>query len=41
MIRFNKFFERISRLFNIMISDNYKLNHKYQNKIKLQILKLY
>lgn len=32
MIRFNKFFERISRLFNFMISDNYKLNHKYQNK---------
>lgn len=32
MFRFNKFFERISRLFNIMISDNYKLNHKYQNK---------
>ncbi|WP_440614355.1 FkbM family methyltransferase [Candidatus Pelagibacter sp. HIMB1748] len=32
MIRFNKFFERISRLFNFMISNNHKLNHKYQNK---------
>tara|TARA_A100001234_G_scaffold206326_1_gene202685 strand:- start:603 stop:1358 length:756 start_codon:yes stop_codon:yes gene_type:complete len=32
MMSFNKFFEKISRLFNFIISDDYKLNHKYQNK---------
>lgn len=46
MINFNKFFEKISKLFTSIINDNYKLNHKYQNKnqttnsdVVLQILK--
>ena len=32
MISFNKLFERLSRFFRCLISNNYKLNHKYQNK---------
>ena len=32
MIRINKFFERLIRLFICLISSNYKLNHNYQNK---------
>ena len=32
MIKINKLFERLSRFFRFFISDNYKLNNKYQNK---------
>ena len=32
MIKINKLFERLSRLFICLISSNYKLNHNYQNK---------
>jgi len=32
MNKINKFFERLSRFFRFLISDNYKLNNKYQNK---------
>ena len=32
MNKINKFFERLSRFFRFFISDNYKLNKKYQNK---------
>ena len=32
MINFNKFFEKKLKLFTSIINDNYKLNHKYQNK---------
>ena len=32
MSKINKLFERLSRLFRFLISDNYKLNNKYQNK---------
>ena len=32
MYKLNKYFERLSRLFKSLISKNYKLNHKYQNK---------
>jgi len=32
MNKIYKFFERLSRLFRCLISNKYKLNHKYQNK---------
>ena len=32
IIKINKLFERLSRFFRFFISDNYKLNNKYQNK---------
>ena len=32
MSKINKLFERISRFFRFLISENYKLNNKYQNK---------
>ena len=32
MSKINKLFERLSRFFRFLISDNYKLNNKYQNK---------
>ncbi len=28
----NKFFEKLSRISNMFISNDYKLTHKYQNK---------
>ena len=32
MYQINKFFERLARFFRFLISDKYKLHHKYQNK---------
>ena len=32
MLNINKILERLSRLFRVLINENYFINHKFQNK---------